>query len=89
MQEQDAASVYQFYKKVIKIRSQNPEIARGKAEYVLVGDFLAEDTKESVCAIKKTYDGSELLVIFVTGADGIRFENGKAVMPGYSVLVLK
>lgn len=119
-QEKDDTSVYHYYKKVIKIRNQNPEIARGKAEYVLVGDFLAEDTKESVCAIKKTYGDSELLLIFVTGPETeeldltgitlngknigadteirgtlvtseerIGFENGKAVMPGFSVLVLK
>lgn len=119
-QEKDAASVYQFYKKVIKIRNQNPEIARGNAQYVLVGDLLEEDTSESVCAIKKEYDGSEVLLIFVTGAETqeldlteitlngknigaeteirgtlvtgeeeIVLEDGKAVMPGYSVLVLK
>ncbi|MCM1268853.1 MAG: alpha-amylase family glycosyl hydrolase [Bacteroidales bacterium] len=119
-QEQDASSVYAFYKKVIKIRNQNPEIARGTAEYVLAGDLAAEEVKESVCAIKKTYDGSEILLLFVTGAeaqeldltgitlngaeigaqtqvrgalatgeDAVRFEEGKAVMPGYSALVLK
>ncbi|MDE6318769.1 MAG: alpha-amylase, partial [Lachnospiraceae bacterium] len=101
-------------------RNQNPEIARGKAEYVTVGDFLMEDIKESVCAIKKTYGDSELLLVFVTkaeteeldltgitlngkhigaeteirgtlvtGEEKIRFENGKAVMPGFSVLVLQ
>lgn len=119
-QEKDAASVYQYYKKIIKIRNQNPEIARGKAEYVTVGVFLAEDMEESVCVIKKTYGDSELLLLFVTGAETeeldltgitlngknigaeteirgalvtgeekIRFENGKAVMPGFSVLVLR
>lgn len=119
-QEKDADSVYQFYKKVIKIRNQNPEIARGDAQYVLVGDFLEDDTRESVCAIKKAYDGSEVLLIFVTGAEAqeldlseitlngkaigadteiraalvtgeetVVFEDGKAVMPGFSVLVLK
>ncbi len=119
-QEKDETSVYQYYKKVLKIRNQNPEIARGKAEYVLVGDFLAEDTKKNVCAIKKTYGDSELLLVFVTGAETeeldltsitlngknigteteirgalvtgeeeIRFEDGKAVMPGFSVLALK
>lgn len=60
-----------------------------RAAYVLVGDFLAEDTKEAVCVIKKTYGDSELLLIFVTGAEMSSFENGKAVMPGFSVLVLK
>lgn len=119
-QERDEDSVYQYYKKAIKIRNQNPEIARGKAEYVLVGDFLEEDTKKNVCAIKKTYGDSELLLVFVTeaeteeldltglslngknigegtqirgalvtGEEGIDFEDGKAVMPGFSVLVLK
>ncbi len=119
-QEKDERSVYQFYKKVIRIRNQNPEIARGDAKYVLVGDFLADDTSENVCAIQKIYGDSELLLIFVTGPETeeldltgitlngknicadtqirgalvtgeekISFENGKAVMPGFSVLVLK
>ena len=119
-QEKDELSVYQYYKKVLKIRNQNPEIARGDARYVLVGDFLADDTWETVCAIQKIYGDSELLLIFVTGPETeeldltsitlngknigaeteirgalvtgeekIRFENGKAVMPGFSVLVLK
>lgn len=119
-QEKDECSVYQFYKKVIRIRNQNPEIARGDAKYVLVGDFMADDTRESVCAIQKIYGDSELLLIFVTGPETeeldltgitlngknigadtqirgalvtgeekISFENGKAVMPGFSVLVLK
>lgn len=119
-QEKDELSVYQFYKKVIRIRNQNPEIARGDAKYVLVGDFLADDTRESVCAIQKVYGDSELLLVFVTGAETeeldltgitlngknigadteirgtlvtgeekISFENGKAVMPGFSVLILK
>ena len=83
-------------------------------------DFLAEDSKETVCAIKKIYGDSELLLVFVTGAgteeldlstitlngknigaetqirgalatgeEKISFEDGKAVMPGFSVLVLK
>lgn len=119
-QAQDADSVYQYYKKVIKIRNQNPEIARGKAEYVMTGDAFSEDTKESACVIKKTYGDSEILLVFVTGAqtqeldltgitlngrnvgegtqirgalvtgeESIRFEDGKAVMSGFSVLVLK
>ncbi len=119
-QEKDSDSVYQYYKKVIKIRNQNPEIARGRAEYVVVGDFLTEDTRETVCAIKKTYEEQEILVIFVTGPDTeelnltgitlngkavgadteirgtlttgeepITFTDGIAVMPGFSVLVLR
>lgn len=119
-QAKDSNSVYQYYKKVIKIRNQNPEIARGRAEYVVVGDFLTEDTRETVCAIKKTYEEQEILVIFVTGPDTeelnltgitlngkavgadteirgtlttgeepITYTDGIAVMPGFSVLVLR
>jgi len=115
-QARDPDSVYQYYKRVIKLRNQNPEIARGRAEYVLVD----EEAKESVCAIKKIYGEEELLLIFVTGTEtqelelkdiilngknidddtqirgvlttgeeDVRFEDGTAVMPGFSVLVLK
>ena len=113
-QEQDVSSVYRYFKKAIKIRNQNPEIARGDAEY------LAEVSSHDVCVLKKTYDGSDLLLVFVTGADTervdlngvtlnghsvddtveiramlltgeeqITLDNGVAMMPGYSVLVLK
>lgn len=62
-QEQDASSIYRYFKKAIKIRNQNPEIARGVAEY------LEEVSSHDVCVLKKTYDGSEVLLVFVTGAD--------------------
>lgn len=118
-QEKDADSVYQFYKKVIKVRNQNPEIARGVAEYVDLGG--SDDLKDTVCAVKKTYEGSEILLVFVTGdksetvdLSGVTVngraigadaevraifttgeealtlgDDGVAVMPGYSVLVVK
>lgn len=62
-QEQDASSIYRYFKKAIKIRNQNPEIARGAAKY------LEEVSSHDVCVLKKTYDGSEVLLVFVTGAD--------------------
>lgn len=62
-QAQDDSSIYQYFRKAIKIRNQNPEIARGVAEY------LAEVSSNHVCALRKMYGGSELLLVFVTGAD--------------------
>lgn len=62
-QEQDASSIYQFYKKVIKIRNQNPEIARGEVEY------LSDIPGERFCVLKKTWEGSEILVIFHIGEE--------------------
>lgn len=113
-QEQDVSSIYSYYKKAIKIRNQNPEIARGTTEYL---DSVSNDR---VCVLKKTYGGSELLMLFATGAEvqrvdlsgvtlnghpvegseniravlltgeeQITVEDGVAVMPAYSVLVLK
>lgn len=80
-QEQDASSIYQYYKKVIKIRNQNPEIARGKVEY------LQNVSNERFCVLKKSWEGSEILLIFHTGAEmeeldisGIEV-NGAAVSP--------
>lgn len=61
-QQADASSVYQFYKKVIKVRNQNPEIARGEVEY------LEDVSSDTVCVLRKTYDGSQVLLVFVTGA---------------------
>lgn len=60
-QEQEAESVYHYYKKVIKIRNQNPEIARGKVEY------LESVSGDSFCALRKTWEGSEVLLVFHTG----------------------
>ncbi len=112
-QAQDALSIYRYYKKAIKIRNQNPEIARGETVY------LEDASNENFCVLKKTWEGSEILLIFHTGAEteeldvanmtvggkeitaecvraalesgeeAIVVSDGKAIMPGYSVLVLK
>ncbi len=62
-QQADAGSVYQFYKKVIKVRNQNPEIGRGVTEY------LKDASTDTVCVLRKSYEGSEVLLVFVTGAE--------------------
>ena len=62
-QEQDPDSIYQYYKKVIKIRNQNPEIARGEVEY------LMNASNEQFCVLRKSWEGSEILLIFHTGAE--------------------
>lgn len=60
-QEQDEDSIYQYYKKVIKIRNQNPEIARGEVEY------LENVSGDSFCVLRKTWEGSEVMLVFHTG----------------------
>lgn len=50
-------SIYQYYKDAIRLRNIYPEIARGKTEYVeAVSD-------EQICAIKKVYEASEVLLL--------------------------
>lgn len=57
-QEADGNSIYHFVKEAIRLRNLYPEIARGKAE------FLETASNEAVCALRKTYEGSEALVVY-------------------------
>ena len=78
-QEQDVYSVYRYFRKAIKIRNQNPEIARGETEY------LAEASSDQVCVLRKTYEGSELLLVFVTGEDTESVDLSSLNLNGHSV----
>lgn len=57
-QQKDPLSILNYYKRALRIRNENPEIARG--------EFSAVDalTNEDVCAVKKTYKGSEIFVVY-------------------------
>lgn len=62
-QMKDPYSIYNYYKRGIRIRNENPEIARGKVEDV-VGL-----SGESVCAVRKTWEGSSVLIIYNIGVE--------------------
>ena len=62
-QEKDDGSIYQYYKKAVKIRNQNPEIARGSVQY------LMDVSDNNFCVLKKTWNDSEIILIFHTGAE--------------------
>ena len=51
-------SIYNYYKKCLLIRNQNPEIARGKVTKI------AMDRDNKLLFIKKTYNGSEIGIVF-------------------------
>ncbi|MGN0452656.1 MAG: alpha-amylase family glycosyl hydrolase [Ruminococcus sp.] len=53
----DPDSLLSFYRRIIKIKNQNPELARGEITEAL--DF----DNSSICAYKVEYEGKELLVI--------------------------
>ncbi len=57
-QMEDKNSIYHYYKKVMLIRNQNPEIARGEVS------LLKQDRDSKILVIKKTYNGSEIGIVF-------------------------
>lgn len=57
-QTDDENSLLSFYRNVIKIKNQNPGIARGHVTEIL--DF---DGNNSICAYRTTYDGKDILII--------------------------
>lgn len=61
----DPASVYHYIKDVIHIRNAFPEIARGSTKY------LAEISGEQACVFKKTYEGSEILLLYNLSAEPV------------------
>ena len=78
-QEQSPDSIYQYYKKVIKIRNQNPEIARGEVEY------LESVSGDSFCVLKKTWEGSEVLLVFHTGAETAELDMSGIMVNGAEI----
>ena len=56
-QMEDENSIYNFYKEIIKIRNQNPEVARGTVT------CLDEVTDTNICAVKKEYNGSDIVIL--------------------------
>ncbi|MBE5962705.1 MAG: alpha amylase [Lachnospiraceae bacterium] len=57
-QMQDPDSIYNFYKRAIRIRNENPEIARGTISY------MNEIEDSDICAITKTYKGSAIIMLY-------------------------
>lgn len=57
-QLQDPYSIYNYYKRAIRIRNENPEIARGNSEIV-------EDmTTETICVLERTYEDDTIYIVY-------------------------
>jgi len=61
IQMSDPLSLYSYYKSAIRIRNENPELARGTVEIV------PSLTSGSVCAVTKTYGENTILVCYNIG----------------------
>ena len=57
-QKEDPASIYNFVKRCIRIRNENPEIARGEVA------VIPEVEDEGICAITKTYEDSQIVLLY-------------------------
>lgn len=61
-QSQDENSIYNYVKAAIRLRNQNPEIARGTVA------FHENVSNEQICVISKTYQDREIVLVFNTSA---------------------
>lgn len=57
-QKKDPLSIYNYYKRAIRLRNENPEIARGVLTY------MSEITDEDICAVAKTYKDSTVYMLY-------------------------
>lgn len=58
-QIKDTESIFNYSRRVIRLRNKYPEIARGELE-------LIETDNEKVCAMKKTYNDNQLIIVMNT-----------------------
>lgn len=57
-QAEDPFSIFNFVKRTIRIRNENPEIARGTASY------MKEIKDDDICALAKTYKKSTIYLLY-------------------------
>lgn len=78
-QEADPYSVYQYVKAVIRVRNAFPEIARGTVE------CLTDVSDENICVLKKTYEGSEIVLIYNLSAESLTLDKSAITVNGQSL----
>ena len=64
-QQEDPDSIYNYVKQVIRVRNQNPVIARGTTAY------LEQYSGEQCFALTRSYEGSNLLLLGNTSAEAV------------------
>lgn len=67
-QLQDPLSIVNYYKRVLRIRNENPEIARG--EQSLVEELLTEE----ICAFENVYEGSKVVILYHIGKEATKVD---------------
>ncbi|MDE7476741.1 MAG: alpha amylase, partial [Lachnospiraceae bacterium] len=67
-QQKDPYSLLNYYKRAVRLRNENPEIARGEIEIV------EELTEGNQAAITKAYEGSMIGIIYNTSDEALTIE---------------
>ena len=69
-QQEDPDSIYNYVKQVIKIRNQNPEIARGETTYLEQYSAEPDDAKQYF-ALTRSYENSTILMLGNTSTEAV------------------
>lgn len=78
-QQKDAGSILNYYKRAVRLRNENPEIARGEIQVI-----------ESLCAehqavITKTYEDSTIAIVYNTSDETMEVVLNDAAVEGMSI----
>lgn len=78
-QASDPLSIYNYYKNAIRMRNENPELARG--------DVVNETalTQDALCAVSRTYGGNTILVLYNLSEDSAAVSLGGTAYADYAL----
>ncbi len=69
--QKDKDSLLNFYKRAIRLKSQNPEIARGDIKAVTFDEDKANNVTKATAGYVSTYNGKSVMVIYNTYEKGV------------------
>lgn len=78
-QIKDPLSLYNYYKRAIRIRNENPEIARGDLS------IIEELCNKEIAALKKVYQGSEIVMLYNLSKEGSKVSLTDANLSGLEI----
>jgi glycosidase len=71
-QRENPLSIYNYYKRAVRLRNENPEIARGEITY------MTNISDVDICAIAKSYQGSMIYMLYNISEEEIEITVPKA-----------
>lgn len=78
-QQEDPYSILNYYRRAVRLRNENPEIARGQIEIV---ESLTEGNQ---AAITKTYEDSTIGIVYNTSDEALTIELADTALAGMAI----